>query len=70
MSRYARQYEGDVLYRAVVVRPNGTISYHGPYDTAAKARRRLTEHVGNPPGPGYEDSRVEVARPEWTAVDQ
>ncbi|WP_394620976.1 hypothetical protein JNUCC0626_18335 [Lentzea sp. JNUCC 0626] len=69
MSSYARQYEGDVLYRAVIVRPlydGGTrTSYLGPYDTSGKAQARLTRAVGNPPRPGYEESRVEVAHPEW-----
>jgi hypothetical protein len=69
VSHYARQYKGDVLFRAVVKYsfPEGGSStyYLGPYDTHGKAQGRLTQAVGNPPRPGCEDSHVEVAYPEW-----
>ncbi|WAL67104.1 hypothetical protein ORV05_04770 [Amycolatopsis cynarae] len=69
MAQRSRQYEGDVLYRAKIVNPRGHTHYRGPYDTPAKAKRQVTLAAGKPPREGWEESRVEVARPEWQPIE-
>lgn len=69
MSSYARQYEGDVLFRASIrlLDESGHVVHHyyrGPYDTAGKAKARLTRETSHR-DPSRVVGRVEEAHPEW-----
>ncbi|MBP2323319.1 hypothetical protein JOF56_003704 [Kibdelosporangium banguiense] len=72
MSRYARQYEGDVLYRVVIriFDESGHVvrkTYLGPYDTPGKAKARLTGAIRHR-DPSRVVGRVEEARPDWIPI--
>lgn len=73
MGSRTRDYIGDEpQFRAVLVRPDGTVRYAGPYRTIGPAKSAVTAFV-NQTGQWYDEEGrtgyVETAEPVWTRVE-